>query len=159
MDEETTELEDQQQTEAAAEDATTAAEDASDATTTAQAAATAAEESAQTAQSAAESAQQASSTVSERNALATQNKLLRDNLELVFRRLDQMGDVLNNALTPLTGTMDEMDATIELMQQVISRQDEQQEQLGVALAALAQVTSELMSLATRARTERTPTTR
>lgn len=149
-------------TTAEAETAANATE-AQTAEVTAEAAAADATAAAETAQAAAAdadaSAQMTSLLVSDLSDLQQQNKLLRDNLDLVFRRLDQLGNVLQGVLAPLSATMDEMDATTELMQQVITRQDEQQEQLAVALVALARITTELSAAAVSLSSRQQPTSR
>ena len=138
-------------------------EAADEATATAEAAAaeaeTAAETATQAAQSAAESAQLASSNSSERSELETQNRLLRENLDLVFRQLHGLAAELRQAMTPFQAVLEQVDATTELMQQVISRQDEQQEQLGVGIAALAQVTRELTGALSAHQARQTTTSR
>lgn len=95
--------------------------------------------------------------VTEMAALERQNKLLRDNLELVFRRLDQLDQMLTGTLAPFQAALEELDTTSEAMQLVINRQDEQQEQLAVALVALAKATTELSQIATML--HRAPTSR
>lgn len=123
---------------------------AATAAATAEAAAQVATEAAQSAgQSAHESSSllsAASATVDDLASLSSQNKLLRDNLDLIFRRLDQLSNVLQGVLAPFQASLEEMDTTADLMQQVIARQDEQQEQLAVALVALSRATTELTAV-------------
>jgi hypothetical protein len=78
-------------------------------------------------------------------------RLMRDNFELMYRKAEQQGELLQGAASTLLEVADEMRTTMELAQQMIARQDEQMERLGLAVAALAQVEARLSAHLTAAK--------
>lgn len=82
------------------------------------------------------------------DAERTQMELLRQNIELLLRRVDQQGQMLESATANLASVTEELQTTMELMQQVIGRQDESQERAAVAAAALVQLETRLTAALT-----------
>lgn len=82
------------------------------------------------------------------DAQQTQLDLLRQNIELLLRRVDQQGQMLASATANLASVTEELQTTMELMQQVIGQQDESHERVAVAAAALVQLEARLTAALT-----------
>lgn len=76
---------------------------------------------------------------SERSELADQLRLMKDNIDLLFKKIEELGDNLQTVTSNLDETRQQLTTTMELEQQVVSSMDGQVDKLGDAVASLYEV--------------------
>lgn len=74
-------------------------------------------------------------------------ELMRDNFDLLFKRTDQQGRLLEEAASQLQATNQQMRQTLELLGQVIAASDEIVERLGDTVLALVRYAQEQQAAA------------
>lgn len=88
---------------------------------------------------AAETPRTSSSPASADDEHAQQHKLILQNFDLLFKKIEQLANVVQGTVDALESTRKEMVTTMELEQGMIGREDEQIERLELVAAALVQM--------------------